>query len=87
MANIETLDRFREVVQLASQFLVCGLVRAELPFKKVYETRRQNSRLGLGLMGMHEWLLKRGYKYEMVDELKQWMKVYETEKLHNDSEP
>jgi len=28
---------------------------------------------------MHEWLLKRGYKYEMVDELKQWMKVYETE--------
>ena len=30
-------------------------------------------------MGMHEWLLKRGYKYEMVDELKQWMKVYETE--------
>ena len=79
MANIETLDRFREVVQLASQFLVCGLVRAELPFKKVYETRRQNSRLGLGLMGMHEWLLKRGYQYEMVDELKSWLQVYKTE--------
>jgi ribonucleoside-diphosphate reductase alpha chain len=31
----------------------------------------------LGLMGMHEWLLQRGYKYEMVDELKQWMKAYE----------
>ena len=30
-------------------------------------------------MGMHEWLLKRGYKYEMVDELKQWLKVYKDE--------
>lgn len=79
MANIETIERFREVVSLASKFLVCGLQRAHLPYEKVYETRRQNSRLGLGLMGMHEWLLKRGYKYEMVDELKQWMKVYKSE--------
>ena len=31
---------------------------------------KANSRIGLGLMGMHEWLLQRGYKYEMVDELK-----------------
>tara|TARA_R100000049_G_C1942626_1_gene87029 strand:+ start:1 stop:1350 length:1350 start_codon:yes stop_codon:yes gene_type:complete len=79
MANIETIERFEEVVQFASQFLVCGLVRAELPYEKVYETRRQNSRLGLGLMGMHEWLLKRGYKYEMVEELKSWLKVYKVE--------
>ena len=79
MANIETIERFREVVNVASKFLVCGLQRAHLPYEKVYETRRQNSRLGLGLMGMHEWLLKRGYKYEMVDELKQWMKVFKDE--------
>lgn len=39
----------------------------------------QNSRIGLGLMGMHEWLLQRGHKYEMTDELKQWMRVYESE--------
>jgi len=79
MANINTIERFREVVNVASKFLVCGLQRAHLPYEKVYETRRQNSRLGLGLMGMHEWLLKRGYKYEMVDELKQWMKVFKDE--------
>jgi ribonucleoside-diphosphate reductase alpha chain len=30
-------------------------------------------------MGLHEWLLKGGYKYEMNDELKKWMKVYESE--------
>ena len=77
LANVETLDEFQDVVTLGSKFLVCGLIRAHLPYKKVYEIRQKNSRIGLGLMGMHEWLLQRGYKYEMVDELKQWMKSYE----------
>jgi ribonucleoside-diphosphate reductase alpha chain len=27
-------------------------------------------------MGLHEWLIQRGYKYEMVDELKKWFAVY-----------
>jgi ribonucleoside-diphosphate reductase alpha chain len=79
LANIDNIDEFRDVVRLASKFLVCGLIRAELPYEKVRQTRQNNSRIGLGLMGMHEWLLKRGYRYEMVDELKEWMKVYERE--------
>jgi len=37
-------------------------------------------------MGLHEWLLKRGYKYEMNDELKQWMKVYDTETTRSANE-
>jgi ribonucleoside-diphosphate reductase alpha chain len=77
LANVKTLDEFQDVVTLGAKFLVCGLMRAHLPYKKVYEVRQKNSRIGLGLMGMHEWLLQRGYKYEMVDELKQWMKSYE----------
>ena len=79
MANVESLEEFKDVVHLASKFLVCGLIRAHLPYKKVEMVRQQNSRLGLGLIGMHEWLLKRGYRYEFTDELKQWMKVYENE--------
>ena len=79
LANIDSIEEFREVVGLASKFLVCGLIRAQLPYEKVAEVRQKNSRIGLGLMGMHEWLLKRGYKYEMVDELKLWMKEYERE--------
>jgi ribonucleoside-diphosphate reductase alpha chain len=77
LANVKTLGEFQKVVTLGAKFLVCGLIRAHLPYKKVYEIRQKNSRIGLGLMGMHEWLLQRGYKYEMVDELKQWMKSYE----------
>ena len=79
MANIETIEDFKDVVRIASKFLVCGTIRAELPYKKVYEVRQKNRRLGLGLMGMHEWLLKRGYTYEVNEELKKWLKVYRDE--------
>jgi ribonucleoside-diphosphate reductase alpha chain len=30
-------------------------------------------------MGVHEWLLLRGYQYEITDELKKWLKIYEEE--------
>jgi len=79
MSRIESIDEFKDVVHLVTKFLVCGLERAELPYQKVYDVREKNSRLGLGLMGMHEWLLKRGYKYEVTDELKKWLKVYRNE--------
>lgn len=73
---VETVDEFRSVVDLASRFLVCGTIRAELPYAKVKEVRERNRRLGLGLMGIHEWLLKRGHKYECPDELKTWLAHY-----------
>jgi ribonucleoside-diphosphate reductase alpha chain len=76
MANIATLEEFKQVVSLATMFLVCGTVRADLPYKKVHKVREKNRRLGLGLMGIHEWLLKRGYGYEVVEELKEWLSVY-----------
>ena len=79
LANIESVEESKDVVNLASKFLVCGLIRAHLPYEKVEKVRQQNSRIGLGLMGMHEWLLKRGHRYEFTDELKTWMKVYEQE--------
>ena len=79
LANIETIEELKDVVNLSSKFLVCGLIRAHLPYDKVGKERQKNSRSGLGLMGLHEWLLKRGYKYEINDELKQWMKTYESE--------
>lgn len=79
MGNIENLEQFKSVVQLASKFLVCGTLRADLPYDKVYRVREKNRRLGLGLMGIHEWLLQRGQRYEVTNELKQWLEVYRTE--------
>lgn len=76
MGAISSLEEFRAVVSLASKFLVCGTYRADLPYDKVYKVREKNRRLGLGLMGIHEWLLKRGQRYEVTDELHQWLGVY-----------
>lgn len=76
LGNISSLDEFQSVVSLASKFLVCGTLRADLPYEKVYKVREKNRRLGLGLMGIHEWLLQRGQKYEVTDELHKWLDVY-----------
>lgn len=79
MSQIDTIEEFAEVVYLASKFLYCGTIRGDVPFEKVRKIRDQNRRLGLGLMGIHEWLLKRGYPYEVVPELHQWLEVYRRE--------
>lgn len=79
MGNIRSLDEFTAVVNLASKFLVCGTLRADLPYEKVYKVREKNRRLGLGLMGIHEWLLQRGEKYEVTEELHKWLAVYRDE--------
>lgn len=79
MANIQTIEEFRRIVYAGSRFLLCGTLVAKLPFQKIYDVREKNRRLGLGLMGVHEWLLKRGYKYEVVPELHEWLQVYKEE--------
>lgn len=79
LGNINSLEEFRDVTNLASKFLVCGTLRADLPYDKVYQVREKNRRLGLGLMGIHEWLLKRGSGYEVTPELHKYLKVYQDE--------
>ena len=74
--RINSLKELMHVVELATKFLICGTLRADLPYAKVYEVRKKNRRLGLGLMGMHEWLIKKGYPYEVGPELHRWLEVY-----------
>ena len=54
MGRIVDIKEMSEVVELATKFLICGTMKAKLPYEKVYETRAKNRLLGLGLMGMHE---------------------------------
>ncbi len=76
LGRVDTIKEFKDIVHLATKFLMCGTLKAKLPYDKVYKVREKNRRLGLGLMGMHEWLIKRGSKYEVTDELHQWLGVY-----------
>jgi len=78
LSRIETPEELAEVMDLATLFLVAGTVYSDVPHDEIKETREKNRRLGLGLMGIHEWLLKRGFKYEPNAELEKWLEVYST---------
>jgi len=75
--RIESISELKDVTRLATMFLICGTLKAQLPYDKVYKVREKNRRLGLGFMGVHEWLIKKNYKYEVSPELHQWLSVYE----------
>ncbi len=64
MANIKSPKEMESVAYLASQFLYCGSLMAQLPYKDCYEVRSTKRKIGLGIMGLHEWIMKNGGKYE-----------------------
>jgi len=76
LARVESVKEFEEIVNLSTLFLLAGTVYSDVPHEEVNKTREKNRRLGLGLMGMHEWMLQRGYRYEMTPELRGWLEVY-----------
>lgn len=79
MARIESKDEFKQAVRLGMLFLIAGTVYSDVPHDEVRLTREKNRRTGLGLMGVHEWLLTHGYRYEMSDELAEWLDIYKND--------
>lgn len=77
MARIESLEDMENVVELATALLLAGTVYSDVPYAKVDQVRTKNRRLGLGLMGLHEWLLKNGKKYGPDEELAKYLAIYE----------
>lgn len=78
MARVESLEEMKRLVEISTAFLLAGTVYSDVPYAKVDEVRTKNRRLGLGLMGLHEWLLKRGKKYSANAELEEYLKIYAT---------
>lgn len=76
LSRITSIEELSNVVELATIFLLCGTLVAELPYPKIARVRERNRRLGLGIMGLHEWLIQRGHRYEVIPELHQWLTVY-----------
>lgn len=76
LSRIESPEEMAEVVEYGTLFLLAGTVYSHVPYDKVDEIRTKNRRLGLGLMGIHDWLAQRGYKYEPNNELSDWLDVY-----------
>ncbi len=75
-ARIENKTELHAIQRLAALFLLAGTVYSDIPYDKVDEVRSKNRRIGLGIMGLHEWLLQREWTYEPNDELAEWLDVY-----------
>lgn len=79
LSRISDIRELASVTELGTLFLLCGTLVAELPYARIKAVREKNRRLGLGLMGIHEWLIQRKYRYEVVPELHDWLTVYRDE--------
>ena len=79
--NISQIDSPAEMLRvshLASMFLACGSLEGELPYQKCYDVREKDRAIGLGVMGVHEFLTVAGGKYEMTDKLRSFLEEWRT---------
>ena len=77
MNRIKDKDEFARVCKLSTLFLLCGGIYSEVPTDKIREIGNINNRIGLGLGGMHEWLMMRGQQYHVTPEMHKWLNIYE----------
>lgn len=68
-----------ESTKLSTLFLLCGGIYSDVPNDKIREIGVRNNRIGLGLGGIHEWLMAKGCDYEVTPELHKLLSVYEQE--------
>lgn len=76
LARVGSPADMARAVEVASAFLVAGTVYSDVPYPRVDATRTKNRRLGLGLMGLHEWMLQRGKPYAATPDLHPWLDAY-----------
>lgn len=76
LARIESIEDMKKTVELATAFLLAGSIYSDVPTEKSKAVRDKNRRLGLGLMGVHEWLISRGKKYDIDTDLEEYLKEY-----------
>lgn len=76
LANVHSKEEFKRLVELGTAFLLCGSIESSVPHDAILSVREKNRRLGLGLMGIYEWLVKRGYSYDPNEELGDWLSEY-----------
>ena len=82
LSKIDTIDDLKHIIDIGTAFLLAGSVYTDVPYSDVDKVLSKNRRLGLGLMGIHEWLLKRGKQYGPDEELGRWLKAYSKSGKH-----
>jgi ribonucleoside-diphosphate reductase alpha chain len=76
LSQIKDIEELKKVTELGIIFLLAGTQYSDVPYEKIRTIREDYRRLGLGLMGIHEWLITHGYKYEENEEFASWLQVW-----------
>ena len=76
LPRIQDIDELKKVTRTAVRFLYLGTFRSWLPHEDFYNVREQRRRIGLGIMGLHEWCLSHGERYEPNGELGKWLSAW-----------
>lgn len=76
LARIADLGELERITRIGTRFLYLGTFRGWLPHEKFTKVREEYRRIGLGFMGLHEWLLKNGFGYEPNGMLGEWLSTW-----------
>jgi ribonucleotide reductase alpha subunit len=76
LGNVDDIEEFKHLIDIGTAFLLAGSVYTDVPYTDVDKVLSKNRRLGLGVMGLHEWLLRRGKPYGPDEELGLWLNAY-----------
>lgn len=69
MPRLHSPEQFGAALRDLVLFLTAGSVYSDVPYEKVAEVREGNRRLGAGLIGVHEFLMRAGTRYGSDDAL------------------
>ena len=76
MGFIDSLEEFETISRLGQILLLAGTDYTDYPTPEVRVTQVKNRRTGSGLMGIHEWLIRRGKQYGADLELASWLQTW-----------
>lgn len=80
LPRFDNVKDFEKAVRVGARYLLAGTVYSDVPYEQVAEVREKNRRLGLDLIGVHEFLLQRGLGYgtdAAMEALEPFMAVYD----------
>lgn len=76
LSNIHDLDDLERVTRIATKFLYLGTYVGWLPHDIFQRVREKNRRIGLGLLGLHEWCILHDQPYEPSGKLGEWLSTW-----------
>lgn len=76
LSRISDVDELERVTRIGTKFLYMGTYAGVLPHKLFENVRERNRRIGLGIMGLHEWCIRNDMGYEPSGKLGEWLATW-----------